>query len=245
MKIKLETAVESVDGALIAQQYGANRLELCSALELGGLTPSVGLMSGIKKHISIPVFALIRPRSGDFLYSDLEFETIVGDVSEAKKQGLDGVVVGFLNSDGTVDVERTQSICKIASPMQVTFHRAFDVCKDPFVALEQIIEAGCHRILTSGQQQSAVDGIPLIKELVFRANNRITILAGAGVRAHNVKQIIQQTGVNEVHTSAKVANDSKMIYRKAEVNMGSQFCNEFAVASVDGQMVAEIRAIID
>lgn len=245
MRTTLEIAVESVDGALIAQKNGADRLELCSALELGGLTPSFGLMCEIKKHISIPVFALIRPRSGDFLYSETEFETIVNDVLEAKKQGLDGVVIGFLNADGTIDVERTKTVCQHASPMKVTFHRAFDVCKNPYEALEQIVEAGCDRILTSGQKQTAIEGISLIQELVIQAQGRIAILAGSGVRANNVKEIIKKTGVMEVHTSAKTDKESNMSYRKPGVNMGSKFCNEFAIASVDGEMVKEIRTIID
>ena len=245
MKRILETAVESVDGAMIAQQNGADRLELCSALELGGFTPSVGLIRAIKKHISIPVFALIRPRSGDFLYSETEFETIVNDVLEAKKQGLDGVVIGFLNSDGTIDVEKTKTVCQLAHPMAVTFHRAFDVCRNPMEAMEQIIVAGCHRILTSGQQQVALDGSSLIRDLVEKAQGRIIFLAGSGVRANNVKEIIEKTGAVEVHTSAKTDKQSNMSYRKQGVNMGSKYCNEFAVASVDGEMVREIREIID
>lgn len=244
-KVKLETAVESVDGAMIAQQNGADRLELCSALELGGLTPSVGLMQAIKKHISIPVFALIRPRSGDFLYSESEFETIVDDVLEAKKQGLEGVVVGFLNSDGTIDVDKTKTVCQLAHPMVVTFHRAFDVCSDPTEALEQIIEAGCQRILTSGQQQVAIEGSSLIRDLAEKAQGRIILMAGSGVRANNVKEILEKTGVMEVHTSAKTDKGSNMRYRKQGVNMGSKYCNEFSIASIDGEMVKEIRTIID
>jgi len=244
MSIIVEVAVESVDGALIAQQNGANRLELCSALELGGLTPSAGLMCAVKKNSSIPVFALIRPRSGDFLYSETEFETILNDVLEAKKQELDGVVIGFLNSDGTIDLNRTKKVCELAFPMKVTFHRAFDVCNNPYKALEDIIEAGCHRILTSGQAQTAFDGIITIQTLVEKAQNRIVILAGSGVRANNVMEIIEKGSVKEVHTSAKIQIDSKMTYRKQGVNMGSKAYNEFAIVTVDGKMVHKIRTII-
>lgn len=245
MSIIVEVAVESVDGALIAQQNGADRLELCSALELGGLTPSAGLMCAVKKNSSIPVFALIRPRSGDFLYSETEFEAILNDVLEAKKQELDGVVIGFLNSDGTIDFNRTKKVCEFAFPMKVTFHRAFDVCNNPYKALEDIIEAGCHRILTSGQAQTASDGISTIHTLVEKAHNRIVILAGSGVRANNVMEIIEKGSVKEVHTSAKIQIDSKMTYRKQGVNMGSKAYNEFAIATVDGKMVHEIKTIID
>lgn len=245
MKIKLEIPIESVDGALIAQQQGADRLELCAALELGGLTPSAGLMCEIKKHISIPVFALIRPRSGDFLYTETEFNTILSDVLEAKKQGLEGVVVGFLNADGAIDVERTKTVCKLAFPMEVTFHRAFDMCNNPQLALEQIIEAGCARILTSGQKQDALTGVSLIQNLVAKTKGRITIMAGSGVRTHNVKEIIEKTGVIEVHTSAKTTKKSAMSYRNPSVNMGSRHYDEFAIASVDEKMVEEIRKIID
>lgn len=245
MKKILEIAVDSAEGAIIAQANGADRLELCSGLELGGITPSTGLMQQVRNAVSIPIFALIRPRSGDFLYSQAEFETIIVDVLEAKRQNINGVVIGFLTENGAIDIEKTKSICKLAYPMEVTFHRAFDLCKDPMAALEQIFEAGCNRLLTSGQASSALDGVDLISKLVLQAKRRIAILAGAGVRPNNVKEIIEQSGVFEVHTTAKAMVESGMKYRKSGVNMGNNSFNEFSIAAVDGEMVKKMREIID
>lgn len=245
MRKNLEIAIETVEGAMISEQNGADRIELCSALELGGLSPSVGLMKEVRDAVSIPIFALIRPRSGDFLYSKHEFKTIIEDVLEAKKQKLDGIVVGFLDETGNIDVPKIKTICELAFPLKVTFHRAFDRCINPILALEQIIDSGCVRILTSGQSINALEGAELISHLVKQANQRISIMAGAGVRANNVSEIVRKTGVFEVHSSARYFAESKMNYRNSGVSMGQKSGNEFLVPSVDANMVKEIRRILD
>ena len=245
MSILLEISVESLEGAKIAEQNGADRIELCSAIELGGLTPSWALMSLAKKYLSIPIFALIRPRSGDFLYSEDEFQTIIADIVQAKVLGLDGIVIGFLLPSGNIDIERTRKVCELAKPMQVTFNRAFDLCKDSCQGLEDIITAGCSKLLTSGQAENAEKGIAVIKKLVIQSNNRISIIAGAGVKAKNVNKIIAQTKVVEVHTTAKMKKESNMEFRKNGVSMGNNIVSEFSIPSIDKNIIKEIRKTIN
>jgi len=178
---------------------GADRIELCSALSEGGLTPSFGLVKQCREKFNLPLFPIVRPRGGDFLYGDSEFEIITKDVLLCKQLNCDGVVVGFLKKDGTVDQKKTELIVKLAYPMEVTFHRAFDRCKVPLAALEVIIEAGCQRILTSGQQQKAIDGLDLIKKLIVAADNRIVIMPGSGIKPDNIRMIAEATGAVEFH----------------------------------------------
>ena len=189
---------------------GADRIELCSALSEGGLTPSFGLIKQCREKFNLPIFPIIRPRGGDFLYGDSEFEIITKDVLLCKQLNCDGVVVGFLKKDGTIDQKKTELIVKLAYPMEVTFHRAFDRCKDPFDALEIIIEAGCQRILTSGQQQKAIDGIDMIKKLVVAADNRIVIMPGSGIKPNNIRTIAEATGAVEFHGALRNSKSSEM-----------------------------------
>ena len=193
-----------------AVKGGADRIELCTALSEGGLTPSFGLIKQCREKFNLPIFPIIRPRSGDFLYGDSEFEIITKDVLLCKQLNCDGVVVGFLTKDGTVDQKKTELIVKLAYPMEVTFHRAFDRCKDPFAALEIIIEAGCQRILTSGQQQKAIDGIDLIKQLVVAADNRIVLMPGSGIKPDNIRMISEATGAVEFHGALRNSIVSEM-----------------------------------
>lgn len=193
-----------------AVEGGADRIELCAALTEGGTTASYGTLKQCREDFQVQLFPIIRPRAGDFLYSDEEFEIMMNDVRLCKDLGCDGVVIGLLKSDGTIDLKRTAKLIALAYPMEVTFHRAFDRCKDPFEAMEQLIHAGCQRILTSGQQPTAPEGIDLIAQLVKAAEERIIIMPGSGVRTDNIKQLAAQTGAIEFHSSLRGKQKSKM-----------------------------------
>ena len=216
--LKLEICSNSFYSAKQAQAGGASRVELCQNLENGGTTPSYGQIKLTRENLTIGVHVLIRPRSGDFLYTDEEFNEILEDIKFCKSIGCDGIVVGMLNSDGTVDKVRMKTLINEAKPMCVVFHRAFDRCRNPKQALEDIITLGCDRILTSGQKNTAWEGKDLLKELVIQASNRIEIMPGAGVDVENVTKIIKYTGVKSIHSSAKVVERSKMEYNIGEVN---------------------------
>lgn len=210
----IEIATNDYESTKAAVSGGADRIELCAALSEGGLTQSQGTIQRCRNDFNVALFPIIRPRSGDFLYSAAEFEIIVQDARFCKQVGCDGVVIGFLNSDGTVDVERTKTIVEAVYPLEVTFHRAFDRCRDPFEALEAIIEAGCQRILTSGLQPTAPQGMHLIQQLVEKAADRIVIMPGSGVRAENIKELADKTGAVEFHSSLKATKESGMQYRQ-------------------------------
>ena len=221
-KVTLEIAVFSVQSALDAIQAGGDRIELCENPNEGGTTPSYGSLLAMSKQQTVPVFPIIRPRGGDFLYTDTEYQIMKQDIIVAKELGFKGVVIGLLNSDGRIDKTRTAELVSLAKPMQVTFHRAFDRCVDPIQGLEDIIETGCHRILTSGQVPNVANALPLIKQLVDQANGRIIIMPGSGVRANNINEILQQTGVVEIHSSARKNNPSKMEFNVASMNENLQ-----------------------
>ena len=210
MNTIIEIACTDFNTAVSAAKGGADRLELCSALSEGGITPSFALIKMCRDKIAIPLFPIIRPRRGDFLYSDDECNIMREDVRLCKQTGCDGIVVGFLQKDGSIDKEKTKKIVEIAYPLEVTFHRAFDRCRDPFEALEDIVEAGCQRILTSGQQTTAMEGVVLISELIKKADNRIVIMPGSGINPSNIFQMAQQTGAVEFHASLKSVKKSDM-----------------------------------
>ena len=199
----LEIAANSVASALAAQEGGAGRVELCTALELGGLTPSHAQIALAREHLRIPLYVLIRPRAGDFLYSDLECEMMQRDIETCVALGCDGVVLGVLDADGRVDTARCRTLIAAAGKLGVTFHRAFDLSRDPVQALEDILALGCERILTSGAQASAPEGEALIRELVVQAAGRLAVMPGAGVTAQNVAALAAATGAHEFHASAK------------------------------------------
>jgi copper homeostasis protein len=221
-KIKLEIAVFSVEAALAAIEAGADRIEFCENPLEGGTTPSFGSLATLISLTSKPVFPIIRPRGGDFFYTKNEFNAMRSDVLMARKLDYPGIVIGLLNQDGSIDVERTKRLVDLASPMEVTFHRAFDRCKDPFKSLEDIIATGCKRILTSGQFPNAADAQPLLKKLVEQAGDRIIIMPGSGVRSNNIKEIIQATGAKEIHSSARKMQASQMHYIKDSMNENLQ-----------------------
>ncbi len=218
MKIKIEVCAASVQSALTAQLAGAHRVELCSSLELGGITPSASTIERTREILDIEVYVLIRPRPGDFFYSTLEFDVIKRDILFCKNvktddgKKVDGVVIGILHKDGQVDVERTKALVELAAPMKVTFHRAFDRAADPFLSLEKIIETGAHRILTSGQFESVFEGRFLLKELVEKAEGRISIMPGAGVNAQNISELAKVIQAKEFHLSGKGEIKSKMTF---------------------------------
>jgi len=210
----IEIATTDYESTKSAVAGGADRIELCMALSEGGLTPSMGLIQQCRNDFNVALFPIIRPRTGDFLYSQEDFKIITQDALFCKQIGCDGVVIGFLNSDGTINKQWTSEIVEAVYPLEVTFHRAFDRCRDPFEALESIIEAGCQRILTSGLQPTAVQGIDLIQQLVAKASDRIVIMPGSGVRADNVQLLAEKTGAVEFHSSVKTAKQSEMTYQQ-------------------------------
>ncbi|MEZ4735815.1 MAG: copper homeostasis protein CutC [Caldilineaceae bacterium] len=201
--ITLEICVDAVEGALAAQAGGAQRVELCDNLLEGGTTPSVGMIALTRQQLAIGLQVIIRPRGGDFCYSALEFEVMKYDVLQAKQLGADGVVIGLLNPDGTVDKARTAALIALARPLTVTFHRAFDMTVDPYQALADLIDLGVERVLTSGQESSALEGIDLITALVQQAGNQIIVMPGGGVNERNIHKIVSGSGVREIHLSAR------------------------------------------
>lgn len=210
----LEIACFDIASAIKAAAAGADRIELCDNAAEGGTTPSYGILKRIKEIISIPVFPIIRPRGGDFLYSEEEYKTMLYDVQLCKELGFDGVVLGLLNEKGNVDVKRTEQLVKAAGNMQATFHRAFDRTLNPFHSLEAAIYCGCKRILTSGQVPDAYSGKELIKELIEQAEDRIIIMPGSGVRSNNIAVLATYTGATELHSSARKKEPSSMLFSK-------------------------------
>ncbi|MGL4361755.1 MAG: copper homeostasis protein CutC [Cellulosilyticaceae bacterium] len=241
----LEICVDSVDAAIIASSNGATRLELCSNLIIGGTTPSLGLIELTRETVSIPVHALIRPRFGDFLYTPFEVEQMKRDILTCREHMLDGVVIGALTSDGHLDSSILKSLIDCSGNMHITLSRAFDVCKDPFLALETAIELGVHTILTSGQSSSCVEGLPLIEKLVKQANGRINIMPGAGLLPDNIKSFLQIPNINNVHLSAKMLTSSQMLYRNSDVNMGLPGISEDIIYSISESIVKDSRKILD
>lgn len=215
--ILLEICVFNVATAIAAANAGADRLELCENYANGGTTPSYGYLKKIREKINIPVFPMIRPRGGDYFHTTDEIDIILKDILLCKELGFDGVVFGLLNRDGSIDKDNTAKLVAAAYPMEVTFHRAFDRCKLPYESLEALIECGCNRVLTSGQMPKVMDGINMVKQLVELANNRIIILPGSGLNSSNVVTIIQETGVTEVHTSARIRVPSTILFRNEEM----------------------------
>lgn len=218
----LEICVDSLESALAAERSGAHRVELCSNLNIGGTTPSRGLIELAKENLSIEIYVMVRPRGGDFCYSGLEFEVMKRDIKNAKKMKVDGVVLGILKPNGQIDVPRMRELIQIAHPLKITFHRAFDKSRDLFESLDTLIDLGVERILTSGGEDKAINGVDTIRELVCRADERIIIMPGSGVNIDNIRQIIEDTGVKEIHLSARKKEDSKMTYRNLKINSGGK-----------------------
>lgn len=241
--MQIEICVDSPEGVIAARDGQANRVELCDNLFEGGTTPSIGAMKMARRVGGIALHVIIRPRGGDFLYSVVEFDTMRTDIEAARTSRVDGVVIGLLTADGNIDKERTAELVTLARPMSVTFHRAFDVCRDPFAALEDLIEIGVDRVLTSGQQADAVSGAETIRQLVEAAGDRIVVMACGGLDETNVADVISKTGVSEVHFTAFESVESEMEFRNDTVAMGSEDAGSEYVRQVTS--AEKVRRVIE
>jgi copper homeostasis protein len=243
--VLVEACVDSVASALAAEAGGARRVELCDNLVEGGTTPSAATIALACERLTIPVFVIVRPRGGDFLYSDLELEIMRRDIEQAKALGAAGVVIGVLRADGTVDVERARPLVEAARPLAVTHHRAFDVTRDPVEALEAIIELGADRVLTSGQAPSALEGSAVIAAAVRQAAGRIGILPGAGIDGTNARRIIEETGAREIHVRGASVRPSPMRYRNPRVDFGGRLtAADHQLEITDPALISEIVAAV-
>lgn len=216
----IEVCIDSVASALAAERGGAQRVELCSDLLEGGITPSCGLLGVVRSSVSIDVYPIIRPRPGDFCYSEQEFETMCRDIEFARREGADGVVLGILKTDGHVDIERTRQLVELAQPLSVTFHRAFDMSADLFRSLEDVCETGAARVLTSGGEQECLHGIDTVARLVKTSRGRIKVMAGGRIGINNAATIIERTGVTELHVGLATPVTSPMFHRNPRLSLG-------------------------
>jgi copper homeostasis protein len=239
--MRIEICVDSVEGALAAQRGGADRVELCDNLMEGGTTPSAGTIKLARKLLTIGIQVIIRPRAGDFLYSDVEMDVMREDIRVAKQLRADGVVIGCLTAAGDIDVPRTRELIELARPLNVTFHRAFDLCREPRQALEDLVSLGVDRVLTSGQEASCLEGLDLLAELNRQAAGRLIVLPGGGITPRNVRRIVEATGVSEVHLSARSSVESRMEFRNPRVFMGGTLRPpEFSWKTTDERAVRSI-----
>jgi copper homeostasis protein len=229
--ILLEVCVDSVESAIAAELGGAHRVELCDNLLEGGTTPSAGAIAVARDNLAIKLQVMIRPRGGDFLYSQIELDVMRRDITTAKQLG----------ADGAVDVERTRELVELARPLGVTFHRAFDVTRDPFAALEDLIGLGIDRVLTSGQESSVLEGLDLLVELVRRAGDRLVVMPGGGVTERNIAKVVAATRAREIHVTGKTTVESRMRYRNPRVHMGGALRPpEYARSTTDSGVVARL-----
>jgi copper homeostasis protein len=241
--MRIEICVDSAAGAFVAERGGANRVELCDNLLEGGTTPSAGTIKVARRGLKIGLQVIIRPRGGDFLYSQEEMEVMREDIRLAKDLGADGVVIGCLTSEGDIDRTRTADLLALARPLNVTFHRAFDMCRDPLNALEELVALGVDRVLTSGQEATCLEGLELLATLQKQAAGRIIIMPGGGITPRNVQRIVSATGVSEVHLSARSAVESGMTWRNSRVFMGGTLRPpEFSWKTTDERAV---RSVVD
>ncbi len=239
----LEIVVYNLESAMMAQLGKANRIELCDNPSEGGTTPSVGMIEMIRKKINLDLFVMIRPRGGDFLYSDEEFDVMKMDIMAAKRAGADGVVFGILTSTGEID-SRCADLIQLAKPMSVTCHRAFDMTKDLSMALEDCVACGFDRILTSGGKPKAIEGVDVIADLNRQAKGRVKIMPGSGIDENNVRAIVVKTKVEEIHFSAVCFRESGMQFRNKDIaGMGNTEGGEFSLRTVDAGRIGEMRRL--
>jgi copper homeostasis protein len=243
MKVALEICLDSVESAIAAQEGGADRVELCDNLLEGGTTPSRGMIQVARQRLEIGLDVMVRPRGGDFLYTPTEFEVMALDVETIKECGADGIVIGLLRPDGTVDRERTAKLVERARPLSVTFHRAFDMSRDPRAALEELIDLGVDRILSSGQAPSVPQGLGLLRELVQQAGERITIMPGGGITVENARAVVAGCQAREIHVGDPAAEtvESAMVFRNPKVYMGDpEGCSEYAIERIAAHKIRKI-----
>jgi len=242
--VLLEICVDSAESARAAERGGAHRVELCSSLLEGGVTPSAGMIEVVRRNISIGLQVMIRPRGGDFCYENEELEVMRRDILLAKSLGADGVVLGILGRKGNVDVPRTRELIELARPLKVTFHRAFDMSSDLLQALEDVRETGADRVLTSGGEQECLQGAAVIAELVKRAGHRMTIMAGGGIGPDDVADIVARTGVGEIHVGLSSWAASPMLYHNPRVSMGKAKGREYQRLQVLEENVRKLQRSI-
>ena len=236
----LEICLESVDSVVAAERGGAQRVELCADLLEGGTTPSAGTIQAARERTAIAINVMIRPRGGDFLYSDTEFASMQHDIEVAKNLGADGIVFGLLQPSGIIDIERSRELVELAAPLPVTFHRAVDVTRDLPEALEAIIATGAARVLTSGGKASVVDAVPVVRSLIEQAGNRIVVMPGGGICPSNILNIARGTEARELHIALNKPVDSKMIYRKVGLPMGRMEDQEFVTFTTPEDAVRNV-----
>jgi copper homeostasis protein len=241
----LEACVNSAVSAIEAQRGGADRVELCENMADGGCTPSAGTIMLARKHLYIPVYVMIRPRGADFCYSKREFEIMLTDVQIAGDLGADGVVFGILTSDGRIDKERMKELVELARPMGVTCHRAFDMTRDPFEALEDLMELGIDRVLTSGQADSALDGAKLIRELLRKGRRRIIVMPGHGIKEHNLKEVVRETAAEEYHMYLTKQTKSTMKFIRDDVKMGKPELSEYEHTVVSAEKIRKAKDVLE
>ena len=240
----MEVCVDSVESAVNATIGGASRLELCSNLTEGGTTPSLGMLRIVKETADVPVFAMLRPRGGDFLYSEMELKVMREDLRRMKESGADGIVFGVLTADGQVDVEKTRELLELSRPLPVTFHRAFDMTRNLEASLEILMGLGIERVLTSGGDSTALEGLPMLERLVRKGGERIIVVPGGGITERNLDRIIVGCGAVEFHCSARSFISSAMEYHNTNVNMGATFGpSEFGVKRANKDRVAALLSI--
>lgn len=245
MTPQLEICAADIDSVIAAAAGGAQRVELCSGLSEGGMTPSAGLVAEALKQPGIKVHVLVRPRPGDFLYTDTEVKIMQHDIELMRSLGVHGVVIGALTPEGDIDTETCRRLTECAEGINITFHRAFDLTRNPLTALDQIIELGCNRVLTSGCAPTALEGIETLRRLNDYAAGRITILAGAGISPQNAASIMQRTGIHELHASARSLLTSRMLYHNENVSMGNLGTDEYARMSTSASIVRDLVSVMN
>lgn len=240
----LECCVDSVESAIQAKNGGADRLELCSNLVIGGTTPTLALYQQIREHVDIRIHVLIRPRFGDFLYSDQELRIIMKEIDMFREAGADGIVIGCLKKDGNLDCDAMHRLIEHSGQMSITLHRAFDMCKDPFRTLKEANAIGIHTILTSGCKSSCLKGVDLLRQLCIKAEGNISIMAGAGVDDASVRILLQETDITAFHMSGKKIVESGMQFRNPAVSMGIPGMSEYEIWRTDSEAVAAVRRLL-
>jgi copper homeostasis protein len=243
--MQLEICIDSTDSAIAAERGGADRVELCSDLLEGGITPSAGLIAAVRRSIAIGVFVMIRPRGGDFCYTDTEFAVMQEDIRQARDLGADGLVLGILDEDAAVDVARTAALVRLADSLPVTFHRAIDMTPDPVSALEAVIQAGARRVLTSGGAGKVTDGLATVAHMVAAAGNRLAVMPGGGINPRTIGAVAAATGASEFHAALRTMSPSPVRHRKQGLTMGDIPDREYLRYEVQEYGVRALRAALE